>query len=379
MISPTVRRTVLMAALAAPLAVPAQGAPAPAPASKLDFSGIMVGAFQYQTTAGAKNTNKFDMERAYLNFRMPVADRLSMRVTADISPQQSGTGYVFRAKYAFLQYDRPANTSGYSGLLRAGVLQTVTIEHQEQFWPRWMGTVGLERFGYFSSADVGVAGQMNFPKKRGELYAVMTNGNGYSRPETDRFKSYAARLTLTPLAAGKHGLLTTLAISPWIDVNQAASKFVAGGAGQTGAIGEGLLRNRYGVFAGIRDPRLVIGAGYSQRVDGTEGGANTSASPRTVSDIKGNLLSAYTVIRPFQLADSTSKSPVSIMIRYDAIQPDQSLSSQSDHLFESSLIFDVARSRRAQIAFDFQETLGKAPAAAIAPNKMFQVRMVANF
>jgi hypothetical protein len=372
-----IRRIVAALLIAAPVVLPAQGAAATAP--RLDFSGIMFGAFQYQTAAGARNTNKFDMERAYLNFRMPVADRLSMRVTADLSPQQSGTGYVFRAKYAFLQYDRPASARGYSGLVRAGVLQTVTIEHQEQFWPRWMGTVGLERFGYFSSADVGVAGQVNFPKKRGELYAVMTNGSGYSRPETDRFKSYAARLTLTPLAAGKHGLLTTFAISPWIDINQAASKFVAGGAGQAGAIGEGLLRNRYGIFAGIRDPRLVVGAGYSQRVDGTEGGANTAAAPRTVSDIKGSLMSAFTVIRPFQLADNTSKSPVSIMVRYDAIQPDKSLSSQRDHLFESSLIFDVANSRRAQVAFDFQETLGTAPASAITPNKMFQVRMVANF
>jgi len=114
-------------------------------------------------------------------------------------------------------------------------------------------------------------------------------------------------------------------------------------------------------------------------VDGTEGGANSAASPRTVSDVKGNLLSAFTVIRPFQLAASTSKSPVSIMVRYDAIQPDKSRSSQRDHLFESSLIFDVAHSRRAQVAFDFQETPGRVPTATIAPNTMFQVRMVANF
>ena len=368
----------LLSAQGAPAAKPA-AAPAPAPASRLDFSGILFGAFQYHTGPGATNTNKFDMERAYLNFRMPVADRLSMRVTADISPQQSGTGYVFRAKYAFLQYDRPANASGYSGLVRAGVLQTVTIEHQEQFWPRWMGTVGLERYGYFSSADVGVAGQVNFPRKRGELYTVITNGNGYSRPETDRFKSYAARLTLTPLAAGKHGLMTTFAISPWIDFNQAASKFVTGGTGQTGAIGEGLLRNRYGISAGIRDPRLVIGAGWSQRVDGTEGGANTAASPRTVSDVKGNLFSAFTVIRPFQLADSASRSPMSIMVRYDAIQPDKSQSSQRNHLVETSLIFDLVHSRRAQVAFDYQELLGTVPPTVIPKYKMFQVRMVANF
>lgn len=370
-------RTAAVLLFAAPLGLGAQAA---APATpRLDFSGILFGAFQYQTAAGTRNTNKFDMERAYLNFRMPVADRLSMRVTADLSPQQSGTGYVFRAKYAFLQYDRPAKASGYSGFVRAGVLQTVTIEHQENFWPRWMGTLALERFGYFSSADVGVSGQLTFPRKRGEFYAVVTNGPGYSRPEADRFKSYAARLSYTPLASGKHGLLTTLAVSPWFEFNGAASKFVSGGAGQVGAVGEGLLRNRYGIFAGIRDPRLTLGFSASQRVDGTESGANTVASPRSVTDVTGRLYSAFGVVRPFQLMDSTSKSPVSLMARFDKIQPDNNLSSQSNHLFEASLILDIAHSRRAQVAFDFQETLGKAPVAAIPQNKMFQVRMVMNF
>jgi len=43
------------------------------------------------------------------------------------------------------------------------------------------------------------------------------------------------------------------------------------------------------------------------------------------------------------------------------------------------IIFDIAHSRRAQVAFDFQETLGQAPVVAIPQNKMFQVRMVTNF
>lgn len=370
-------RATVALVLASPAAVGAQGTAPAAP--RLDFSGILFGAFQYQTAAGARNTNKFDLERAYLNFRMPVADRLSIRVTADLSPQQSGTGYVLRDKYAFLQYDRAPSKGGWNGFARAGVLQTVTIEHQETFWPRWMGTVSLERFGYFSSADVGVAGQLSFPGKRGEVYAVITNGTGYTRPEGDRFKSYAARVTYTPLAAGKHGLLTTFTVSPWIDINAASSKFVAGGAGQVGAVGDALLRNRYGIFAGIRDPRLTLGVSASQRVDGTESGANTAASPRSVTDVTGRLYSAFGLVRPFQLMDSTSKSPVSLMAHFDKIQPDNNLSSQSNHLFEASLIFDIAHSRRAQVAFDFQETLGTAPVAAIAQNKMFQVRMVTNF
>lgn len=375
-LSIVLRRAVAALCVASPLALGAQTTAPAAP--RLDFSGLIFGAFQYQTAAGARNNNKFDVERAYLNFRMPVADRLSIRVTADLSAQQSGTGHVLRDKYAFLQYDR-VPSKGWTGFVRAGILQTVTIEHHETFWPRWMGQTAVERFGYFSSADVGVAGQVGFPNKRGEAYAVISNGAGYTKPEADRFKSFAARASYTPLASGKHGLMTTFTVSPWVEINQAASKFVTGGAGQIGAVGTGLSRNRYGVFVGIRDPRLVIGAGASQRIDGTESGANTGASPRTVTDVTGKLYTFFTVVRPFQLVDSTSKSPISFLARFDQVQPDTKLSSQSNHMFEASMIIDVAHSKRAQIAFDFQEQLGTAPTTVVAPLKMFQVRLVTNF
>lgn len=369
------RRAIALATLILPGALTAQAAP---PVTKLDFSGILFGAFSYRTNAGAQNTNKFDLERVYLNFRMPVADRLSIRVTPDISPQQSGVGYVWRLKYAFLQYDRPANAAGYSSFIRAGALQTVTIEHHESFWPRWMGTSQTERWGYFSSADVGFSGQLNFPQKKGEIYAAVTNGNGYANPESDRFKSYAARLTLTPLMAGKHGLMTTFTVSPWFDINKGASKFATGGTGQVGAIGEGLTKNRYGLWVGIKDPRLVVAANYSRRIDGTETGSNTAVSPRKVSDVTGSLVSFMTLFRPAQLADAKSKSPLSVLVRYDLGKPNTD-ASPTAHIFESSLIFDIANSKKAQVAFDFQETLGTATPSAIAADKRFQVRLQTTF
>lgn len=367
-------RAVALALLAQPLALRAQTTATP----QVNLSGILFGAYSYRTNPEAQNANKFDLERVYVNVRASLGDRWSLRFTPDISPQQSGVGYVLRTKYAYVQYDRPANSSGWSGLVRAGALQTVAIEHIETFWPRWMGTASVERFGYFSSADIGVSSQLNFPKKRGELYAVVTNGNGYANPESDRFKSYAARLSFTPLAGGKHGVLTSFTVSPWFDINTGASKFVNGGTAQVGPVGEGLQKNRVGVWTGIKDPRLVLAAGYSQRVDGTESGANTNASPRRVTSVTGRMLSGLAVMRPFQLADSTSHVPVSVLLRYDAITPNTELS-QSDHLLESSLIIDLTKNRRTQLAFDYQETLGTVPAATIAPVKLFQLRLVANF
>jgi hypothetical protein len=370
----SVRRLGALALFAAPGALAAQAAAAP----RLDISGILFGAFSVRTNPEAKAANRFDLERVYLNFRAPVAERLTLRYTPDISPQQSGVGYVVRTKYAYLQYDRPATQAGWSGLVRAGALQTVAIEHIETFWPRWMGTTSVERLGYFSSADVGVAAQLNLPRKRGEVYAVWTNGNGYANPETDRFKSYAARFSLTPLAGGRHGLWTTLTVSPWLDINRGASKFVQGGAGQAGAVGEGLTKHRFGVWAGIKDPRLVLAAGYSQRVDGTESGSNTAASPRRVTDVTGTLVSGLIVARPMQLLDSASTARVSVLLRYDGITPDAD-ASPSNHLFEGSVIYDLTRNKRAQLALDYQETLGTVPSAVIAPVKLFQVRLVANF
>jgi hypothetical protein len=368
------RRFAVLVSFLVPGLLHAQSTAAP----RVDISGLLFGAFSYRTNPEANNANKFDLERVYVNFRAPIADHWSLRFTPDISPQQSGVGYVLRTKYAYVQYDRPANKAGWSGLVRAGVLQTVALEHIETFWPRWMGTASVERFGYFSSADVGVSTQLNLPRKRGEFYAVWTNGNGYANPETDRFKSYAARLSLTPFAAGHHGLLTTFAFSPWFDINSGASKFVQGGAGQTGAVGEGLTKNRFGVWTGIKDPRLVLAAGYSQRIDGTESGANTAASPRRVADVTGTLISGLAVVRPMQLMDSTSKSPLSVLLRYDAIKPNTDRS-QENHLIEGSLIWDLTRNKRAQLALDYQETLGTVPAATMAPSKMFQVRLVTTF
>ena len=89
----SLRRFVVTAACAIPAAVSAQGAQAPQ-APRIDISGILFGAYSYRTNPEAQNANKFDLERVYLNFRTPIAERWSLRYTPDISPQQSGVGYV---------------------------------------------------------------------------------------------------------------------------------------------------------------------------------------------------------------------------------------------------------------------------------------------
>lgn len=255
----------------------ASGSTAPAVDAKrgkpgLDFSGWVFGDFQLTTDEaskaanGGKAPNRFDIGRAYLNFRVPAGDRASVRVTTDIEQQDGSSGaydgWIVRLKYAYLQYDflRSASPNGLSATARAGMLHTVLIDHEEHFWPRYLHRVATDAFGFFASADLGVATQWTLPNRAGEIYATVVNGSGYEHPESDRFKDFAARLSLTPLG-GRGGYLATFTISPWISVGKSASAFADD---PTNPITEGLEKKRYGVFAGVRDRRLTLGGAKSE-------------------------------------------------------------------------------------------------------------------
>ena len=387
-------RISLLAALALPASVLAQdttkthadstaAAKPPKAAPSIDFSGVVFGNYQYHTEAGSRAQNKFDVERAYLTFKMPAGERASIRVTTDLFQQTSGPadsyykGWVVRAKYAYLQYDfaHPKNSKEWGAVGRVGLVHTMFIDHEENFWPRWLSLTPLERAGFFSSADAGVAGIFSLPNKMGEFYTAITNGPGYASRETDRFKDYQARLTLTPFASGAPGLLQTFAVDGWVYRGATASRFVSGGSGQIGPISRGLDRNRWGIFAGIRDPRLTIGADFAQRSDGGELGANTPASPASVFDSTGRAISAYTVFRPFQLADAQSRVPLGVVVRFDNVKPNTS-STNSYNVLIAGLTWDL--SKKAALSLDYQR---QAPSGTtgIPRTSVYFLHWVANF
>lgn len=362
----------------------AKAASAPSPA--INFSGVVFGNYQYHGEAASKGQNKFDVERAYLTFKMPAGDRASIRVTGDLFQQTSSSnnadayykGWVLRAKYAYLQYDylQAKKSADWSAVARVGLVHTMFIDHEENFWPRWLTNVPVERAGYFSSADAGVATIVSIPNKYGELYAAITNGPGYSSRETDRFKDYQVRLTLTPFGTSEMSYLRTFAVDGWVYRGAVASKFVNGGAGQVGSVGSGLDRNRWGAFAGIRDPRLTVGLDYAQRSDQGEGSSlNTIASPRVVTDSSGSLFSAYAVIRPFQIADAKSSFPLGIVARWDRVKPNTSRDADYKVVI-AGLIWDL--SKKTSISLDYQEQTPR-NTSIVAPTRIYYLHWVANF
>jgi hypothetical protein len=384
--------TILVAVLLAPIALLAQQPadttkPAPPPPAAtvsipVDFSGVIYANFQYRGDAGAaKSTNKFDLERAYLTFRMPAGDRASIRITADVFQQATPPndafyrGWVVRAKYAYLQYDYLKSATGWNGLVRGGLLHNVVIDHVESFWPRWISQSPVERAGFFSSSDAGVATQLSFPNKFGELYASIVNGPGYTSRETDRFKDYAARLSLTPFSGSSNKVIKTFALTGWTYVGAVGSQFVAGGPGQVGTVGSSLPRTRAGIFAGVRDPRLSIGAEWDTRKDAREGGANTVLAPRVEIDSTGRLIAGFVTAKPFQLLNDKSTFPLGVIARWDRFKPNTDTDAYINTVI-GGLTWDL--NKKTALSLDYQEQTPHSGAIAGA-TKTYFLHLVANF
>ncbi len=404
MLRACIRRFPLLAiaALTTSIPVAAQSTPAqpsaqPAPVPPLSVSGLVFGSYNYQLSTtpaqlANQNDNGFIIDRAYLTVRAPAGDRLSVRITTDVyqtAETNTQNAYTIRAKYAYLQYDVPKFTNGATAFARLGILQNVAIEHLESFWPRYLSQTAIERAGFFSSADVGLSAGATLPNKMGEVYATLMNGPGYTSRERDRFKDYAIRLSLTPLAnSTTTPLLQTFTITGWGYKGATASGFVNGGAGQIGSVGEALDRSRAGVFVGIKDPRLVLGGELAMRHDGGDAGANTVASPRTGTTTTGRVLSGLTVIRPFAFTNGSGKSPFGLVARYDRVSPSTATTgiavppstSNSYHNLIGGAFYDL--NQRAQFALDYQESLATSNDLSNAPpaqSKGYYLHFMVNF
>jgi len=325
-------------------------------APAVDFSGILFANYQYRTGNTAGSANKFDVERAYLTFRAPAGDRASVRVTADVYQQATSEGdayyrgWSFRAKYAYVQYDY-LKGKAWRGSARIGLLHTVFVEHDDSFWPRWLGTSPTERAGFFSSADAGVANTITLPGNFGEIYSTVTNGPGYTSRETDRFKDIATRVTIRPWASNGPSSVKGVALTAWGYKGATASRFVNGGTGQVGEVGDALKRDRWGLHAASASPRLTVAAQYAKRLDEGESGLNTQSSPRAVIDSAGTLVSAYASVRPLP-GVGKRPHPLSLLFRVDRVTTETDTDASYDFVVAGA-IWDF--SSRLSMSLDYQE------------------------
>lgn len=329
----------------------------------LDFSGWLFGNYQYETDAasqaanGGSHANKFDIERAYLTFKMPAGKRMSVRITTDIQQGQADAtayqGWFVRLKYGYLQWDYALpHSNGFSALARFGMLHTVIIDHEEGFWPRWVSKISTDRLGFFSSADLGAATQLTLPHKLGEVYGTITNGAGYQAPEANSFKDFALRLSLTPFGA-TNSYLKTFTISPWGYFGKNASSFVND---PTNPLSSGLAKNRYGVFVGIKDRRAQLGAEWAEKKDDSDAGS-ADALDQVVTTTTGRLYDGFAVLRPLEWSPNHGKVPsIGLLARYDHFKPSTAANGYQE-FWVGGIFWDTTP--KTSFSLDYQKTTPK--------------------
>ena len=354
--------------------------PAAAPALPFEFSGIIYANYQYGGLKGNRSVNRFEIERAYLTFRATPGEHFSVRITTDLYQQRDTTrdqyyrGWAIRAKYAYGQYDFIRGIGDeLKANVRLGLLPTVIIEQEEQFWQRGLSQVAVEQQGFFSSSDAGAATTFTFPSKRGEFYASITNGSGYTSRETDRFKDYAARLTLTPLA-NTFGFWKGLTVSPWYYNGDRASDF-ARRRGTVQAVSSALRKDRAGVFVGLRDPRIILGAELAKKWDVFESADTTRDVAPTAVERAASLVSLHTTIRPLTFINSAPNWPVAIVLRADHIKPNIDTDPYTRN-YIAGLQWEF--NKRTSFTFDYQNQVPKDGSTA-ADSKVYFLHLIAGF
>src|ERR671914_3120200 len=109
------RPTLRAAVAAVALVLCSEHLPGQAPAQPatpaVNVSGLIFGNYQYHLSGQSKDFNQFVVDRAYINVRATISERMSIRVTTDVFQSGDQNGWTIRAKYAYLQYDavRAAN------------------------------------------------------------------------------------------------------------------------------------------------------------------------------------------------------------------------------------------------------------------------------
>jgi hypothetical protein len=368
---------------------PDSGPPAPPPAPRVtassqsasslpfSFSGVLYLNYQYGGLTGARSENRFDLDRAYLNFRASSGTRDSIRVTLDVFQQRDASrdqyyrGWTMRVKYAYLNHDFVEGSGDAMKVwARLGLIQTVVIEKEEQFWNRGLSQVALEQAGYFNSADAGAGLGITLPNRMGEVYATIVNGAGYQSRETDRFKDFQARVTLTPWARGS-GFLRGLQLSPWVSIGGQASAYAAR-RGTVQPVADMRRKDRYGFLTTYRDPRFAAGLQVARKVDVAETADTTRDVAPATREITGNLTSAFAFWRPLGPASS---SPWSVLARADNIKPDDAGSgTQRRYIVGTS--WDI--SPRTSVTFDVQSLSPRNGLAGTASRTYF-LHFIANF
>jgi len=269
--------------------------------------------YSYELGEEAKNANQFNVDRLYLQSEYFASDRVRFQLTLDGGITRNGTGnqvFLAETKSAFIEVKDVLAKGLY---LRAGILPLAWIPYEDDLWGyRVQGPMPMDRWGYVTSTDLGLAVGGSLPSKYGSFQVNVTNGEGFRFTELGKRKELQARLSVNPLAS-MGGL--------------AAGLFVTG----YGSFGEyddpGLaarVKSRVIGQVGLQSAPLTLVGAYTVARD-----ANAKVKGRyTVGEeslVTGHGLYGFAVVNVGELSHAPIMEGVDVVARYDHLEPDRAV------------------------------------------------------
>lgn len=184
-----------------------------APDTGLKIDGEVFFYFQkYITQASTVSYNKFEISRAYINFRKSLSESANVRLTLDAArlspstdPAQSSQYLYDFLKYAYVELPLVSNTTA-NITAKLGLQQTVWIPFSEKMWGnRYIAKSFTDDEGIMPSADFGIGFEGSIKPIATDFSLTLMNGTGFKNQENNSSKDIALRLNKNILSNNRGG------------------------------------------------------------------------------------------------------------------------------------------------------------------------------
>ena len=292
------RRTLALIAALTGLAAVRAAAQTPT----VTVGGVGYMQYMYQLKDTANHNNAFDVTRAYINVIGKFPAGVSTRITGDIyrdADATAGGSLLYRLKYAYVSYSPDKSPLSF----RFGQTQTPLLDWEEGLWDyRMQGTMPMERGGYVTSSDFGLAVDGNWGFDAVNMQAGVYNGEGYKGGTGDQRKDFEARVSVrlmnTDLSGSRGGLRATAFV-------------------QYGKPTGGGQRERYMGIVSYKTKQYTLAAEYASTKDSSTTGPTPSVS--------GSVMSVYGVA-------NLPNSKFGVIARVDIIDPNTNLADNPNNV-----------------------------------------------
>lgn len=305
--------------------------------SSVKIDGEIFFYFQkYLTQTSTVSYNKFDISRAYINFKKDLSEGAAVRLTLDASrlnqatdPQSKGQSLLDFLKYAY--FDLPLlNNQNLTISTKMGLQQTAWIQWVEKAWNnRYIAKVFTDDEELMPSADFGIGFQGVLKAVNTEYCMTLTNGSGYKDQETTAGKDVSLRLNKDVFSDQQRG---SVSLGGYVVLSDRFSAYSD--------------EIRYGGLLGYRSASKTNI--YAEYAGGKKSG----------KDISGCSVAGSVYFVP----------EVSLIGRYDYFKPDISAANNEVQKTIAGLSFELIKEIRLAIDVQSTQTGASAPERAIYLN-----------